>query len=301
VDLCADLCVDLRVSDICSTEIPLRRNLAPSWPCRRHLRSLQRLRPRAARSLRRRRSRVPRPAAGLRPYRGAGRRTGPHPRPRAHTRMHGLAVGSTVFACRVEWLLLAPPPAAQESCGEELRGSAHKKLLQFRFMCNLYKGKEPADLTDLIGRRQCRSDMYLNQPWLFYVSTVLKYGPARHQLEDEADKMGLARPTSVSASTVHTLLVRTAKALQSFDMGPWALNCGRVRQSGYLAWFLKWGVVQQLSGDSRGSAELCLGQGRKVYAVADKCSPELRTLCNSMLSLAVTVRTCQRRPSAPWC
>ena len=197
--------------------------------------------------------------------------------------------------------MLAPPPAAaQESCGEDLRGSAHKKLQQFRFLCNLYKGNEPADLTDLIERRQRRSDMYLNQPWLLYVSTVLKYGPARHQLEVEADKMGLAKPTPVSASIVHALLLRTAKALQSADMGPWVLNCGRVRQSGYLAWFLKWGIVQQQSGDSPASAGICLGQGRKVYTTTDKCTPELRLLCNSMLSLSATIRTCQRRPSAPW-
>jgi len=258
--------------------------------------------------------------AGSRTQRSARRCGGvysaPHsapPRGPAHT--EELVVGPAGFlspcahavACR--WLhacsLFAPlRSSAQVSCEDlrgDLRGSAHKKLLQFKFLCDLCKGNEPADLTDLIDRRQRRSDMYLNQPWLFYVSAVLKYGPARQQLEVEADKLGMARPTSVSASTVHALLVRTARALEGADMGPWVLNCGRVRQSGYLAWFLKWGVVQQLSGDSRGSAELCLGQGRKVYAVADKCSPELRTLCNSMLSLAVTIRTCQRRPSAPWC
>ena len=259
--------------------------------------------------------------AGSRRQRSARRHGGAYsalhsapPRGPAHT--EELVVGPAGFlspcahavACR--WLhacsLFAPlRSSAQVSCEDlrgDLRGSAHKKLLQFKFQCDLYKGHEPADLTDLIDRRQRRSDMYLNQPWLVYVSAVLKYGPARQQLEVEADKLGMARPTSVSASTVHALLVRTARALQGADMDLWVLNCGRVRQSGYLAWFLKWGVVQQLSGDSRGSAELCcLGQGRKVYAVADKCSPELRTLCNSMLSLSVAIRTCQRRPSAPWC
>ena len=213
------------------------------------------------------------------------------------TRKHALARPCWLVESNVPGSLR---PLAAQVPGEDLHGSAQKKLQQFRRLCDLYKGKVPADLTDLIGRRQRRSDMYLNQPWLFYVSAVLKYGPARHQLEVEADKLGLARPTSVSASTVRTLLVRTSQALQGTDMAPWVLNCGRVRQSGYLAWFLKRGVVQQPSSDLRGSAELCLGQGRKMYTVADKCTPELRLLCNSMLSLSVTIRTCQRRPSAPW-
>ena len=115
--ICARACVWICVRPtLAQQRFTSRRNLAPSWPRRRH-RSLQRLRPHAARSLprrrrwRRRRTRAPRPAAaGLRPCRGAGhRRTGPQPRPRAYTRVHGLAVVSTVFACRISCCLLRPP------------------------------------------------------------------------------------------------------------------------------------------------------------------------------------------------
>ena len=50
----------------------------------------------------------------------------------------------------------------------------------------------------------------------------------------------------------------------------------------------------------RGSAWISAQEIAAVQVLVQLVTQELRHLCNSMLALSATIRTCQRRPSGPW-
>jgi hypothetical protein len=173
-------------------------------------------------------------------------------------------------------------------------------LLQFQVCWQIFQGRVPSDLADLVARRRALSDQFVRCPPLLLVVGALKFGPIRDIFQSQVDAVSDRRGFVWTWQSLHRVLLATIRAVaahEGHNLQAWTANC-HARGTGYLAFF-KWvGLIKQAgSGTSKSDVLVTLGALQVKYALVVKPTADLRSKLEGVMGSQEVLRAVQLRPS----
>lgn len=174
-------------------------------------------------------------------------------------------------------------------------------LLQFQVCWQIFEGRLPSDLADLVTRRRTMPDQFVRCPPLLLVMAALKFGPVRDIFQMKLDAASNSGGfVTWTWQTLHRVLVATVRTLMAkqVHLQAWTANC-HARGTGYLAFFKAIGLLKHTHhGHSSSDGILVkLGALGLQYVLVVKPNADLQAKLTGILAMHDVLRSFQLRPS----